>query len=49
MIGGCYAGSLCDFLLWMISFTVTCGVLSIFLVGVVIVIVKILEKGNKNE
>lgn len=49
MVNGCYEGSLCDFLLWMISFTVTCGVLAIFLVGAVTVIGKILRKGNKNE
>jgi len=49
MVNGCYEGSLCDFLLWMISFTITCGVLAIFLVGVVKVIKKILGKGNKNE
>lgn len=44
MIGGCYEGSLCDFLLWMIAFTITCGVLAIFLVGVVNVIERMRKK-----
>ena len=44
MLGGCYEGSLCDLLLWMLSFSATLGIIAIFSVGVYIVIQKMIGK-----
>lgn len=43
----CQAGSWCDFLLYMICFTITMGVLAIFATGVTVIIQKISERINK--
>ena len=39
----CKEGSWCDFLLWIICFGITSGVLAIFFVGVKVVIDKLLQ------
>lgn len=47
----CEVGSWCDFILWFICFSITCGILAIFFTGVVVIIEKIIsnKKENKNE